>query len=108
MQVLLVDSDHLASNPVILSCIGAGILLGHFRKGSLLVRVGRRLVIGEPIAQVATRVTPASRISTSMRRSQEHQTRLSVMDVRVFQPSAFTLAAGMPVETTVILTKETP
>jgi murein DD-endopeptidase MepM/ murein hydrolase activator NlpD len=52
MQVPQVDSDHLAGNHVILRCAGADILLGHFRQGSLLVRVGQNLVVGEAIAQV--------------------------------------------------------
>jgi len=52
MQVPQVDTDHLAGNHVILRCSGADILLGHFRKGSLLVRVGQRLGVGEAIAQV--------------------------------------------------------
>ena len=52
MQVPQVDSEHLAGNHVILRCSGADILLGHFRRGSVLVRVGQRLVVGEAIAQV--------------------------------------------------------
>lgn len=52
MPIPQVDHDHLAGNHVILRCSGAEILLGHFRKGSLLVRTGQRLVVGEPIAQV--------------------------------------------------------
>jgi hypothetical protein len=52
MSVPQVDSDHLAGNHVILRCAGADILLGHFRQGSLLVRVGQKLGVGEAIAQV--------------------------------------------------------
>jgi hypothetical protein len=52
MPVPRVDSDHLAGNHAILRCPGADILLGHFRKGSLLVGVGQNLGVGEPIAQV--------------------------------------------------------
>jgi hypothetical protein len=52
MQVPQVDSAHLAGNHVILRCSGTDILLGHFRKGSVLVRVGQSLAIGDAIAQV--------------------------------------------------------
>lgn len=52
MQVPQVDDDNLPGNHVILRCAGADILLGHFRKGSLVVRVGQKLVVGGPIAQV--------------------------------------------------------
>lgn len=47
-----VDHVHLAGNHVILRCQGADILLGHFRNGSLLVKAGQTLVVGQPIAQV--------------------------------------------------------
>lgn len=52
LQVPQADHDHLAGNHVILRCAGADILLGHFRKGSVLVKVGQRLEIGHAIAQV--------------------------------------------------------
>lgn len=52
MPVPKVDRDHLAGNHVILRCTKADILLGHFRKGSLRVRVGQQLKVGDPIAQV--------------------------------------------------------
>lgn len=52
MQVPEVDSAHLAGNHVILLCSGAEILLGHFRKGSVLVQVGKSLVVGDAIARV--------------------------------------------------------
>jgi len=52
MPVPQVDHDHLAGNHVILRCLGADILLGHFRNGSVLVRPGQRLFVGAPIAQV--------------------------------------------------------
>jgi hypothetical protein len=52
MRVPQVDSEHLAGNHVILRCLDADILLGHFRRGSLLVSVGQRLVVGAAIAQV--------------------------------------------------------
>lgn len=52
LQVPQADSVHLAGNHVILRCSGVDILLGHFRDGSLLVKVGQSLVVGTPIAQV--------------------------------------------------------
>lgn len=52
MQVPQVDRVHLAGNHVILRCADADILLGHFRKSSMRVRVGQRLAIGDAIAQV--------------------------------------------------------
>lgn len=52
MQVPQADSAHLAGDHVILRCSGVDILLGHFRKGSLLVRVGQNLEAGDAIAQV--------------------------------------------------------
>jgi len=52
LPVPQVDHDHLAGNHVILRCAGADILLGHFRNGSLLVKAGQRLVVGQPIAEV--------------------------------------------------------
>jgi hypothetical protein len=52
MQVPQVDRAHLAGNHVILRCGDADILLGHFRKGSVRVRVGQSLATGDSIAQV--------------------------------------------------------
>jgi len=52
MQVPLADSAHLAGNHVILRCPGADILLGHFRQGSVIVKIGQSVVTGEAIAQV--------------------------------------------------------
>lgn len=52
LDIPLVDRDHLAGNHVILRCSSADILLGHFHKGSVLVRVGQRLALGDAIAQV--------------------------------------------------------
>ena len=52
MQVPRVDRDHLAGNHVILRCSGADILLGHFRRGTVIVRVGDKLSVGDAIAQV--------------------------------------------------------
>ncbi len=52
MRVPQADRAHLAGNHVILRCASADILLGHFRKASLLVRVGQRLSVGDAIAEV--------------------------------------------------------
>ena len=52
MQVPQVDRDHLAGNHVILHCAGADILLGHFREGSVRVKAGQTLAVGDAIAQV--------------------------------------------------------
>jgi hypothetical protein len=52
LQVPQMDHDHLAGNHVILSCAGADILLGHFHTGSVRVRVGQKLKVGDFIAQV--------------------------------------------------------
>ncbi len=52
MRVPQADRDHLAGNHVILRCGGADILLGHFRQGSVVVALGQRLGVGDPIAEV--------------------------------------------------------
>ncbi len=52
MQVPRGDHDHLAGNHVILRCSGVDILLGHFRRGTVLVRVGEKLSVGDTVAQV--------------------------------------------------------
>ena len=52
MLVPEVDRDHLAGNHVILRCAGAEILLGHFQAGSVEVRAGQRLKIGDAVARV--------------------------------------------------------
>ena len=52
MSVPKVDRAHLAGNHVMIRCHGVHILLGHFRRGSVRVRVGDRLSAGAPIAQV--------------------------------------------------------
>jgi hypothetical protein len=52
MLVPQVDRDHLAGNHVILRCSGVDILLGHFRQGTVRVRVGQRLNVGDAIAEV--------------------------------------------------------
>lgn len=52
MQVPRFDSAHLAGNHLILRCASADILLGHFRRGSVHVRVGQSVIVGEAIGQV--------------------------------------------------------
>jgi Peptidase family M23 len=52
MQVPQVDRAHLAGNHVILRCANADILLGHFEKDSVQVRVGQRLNTGDLVAHV--------------------------------------------------------
>jgi Peptidase family M23 len=51
MQVPRVDRDHLAGNHVILRCSGVDILFGHFRRGTVLVRLADQLSVGDAIAQ---------------------------------------------------------
>ena len=46
------DPTSVPGNHIILRCEQADILLAHFRKGSLRVRAGARLSIGDPIAEV--------------------------------------------------------
>jgi Peptidase family M23 len=52
MEVPQVDVSHLAGNHVILRCSGVDILLGHFRRGTVLVRVADKLSVGDAIAKV--------------------------------------------------------
>lgn len=52
MAVPQVDRSHLAGNHVILRCGDVEILLGHFQNGTVQVRVGQQLRIGERIARV--------------------------------------------------------
>lgn len=52
MQVPEQDDRHLAGNHIILRCAGADIVLGHFRRGSLSVRVGTRVEPGAVIGEV--------------------------------------------------------
>jgi murein DD-endopeptidase MepM/ murein hydrolase activator NlpD len=52
MQVPQVDRAHLAGNHVILRCADADILLGHFRKDSVRVRIDQQLAVGDAIAKV--------------------------------------------------------
>lgn len=52
MSVPEVDRAHLAGNYVMIRCNGVHILLGHFRRGSVRVRVGDGISEGAAIAQV--------------------------------------------------------
>jgi len=52
MQVPQVDRGHLAGNHVVMSCSGIHILLGHFKRGTIVVRVGEKLSLGDAIARV--------------------------------------------------------
>lgn len=52
MQVPDLDEQHPAGNHVILRCEGVDIVLGHFRRGSVRVRLGEALAVGAAIAEV--------------------------------------------------------
>ena len=47
MQVPEVDREHLAGNHVLLRCIDADILLGHLQRGSVRVRAGAEVAVGD-------------------------------------------------------------
>jgi Peptidase family M23 len=46
------DRQHMAGNHVILDCGGVWILMGHLQQGSVLVRTGEQVVVGQPLARV--------------------------------------------------------
>jgi Peptidase family M23 len=50
MPVPQMDREHMAGNHVLLRCIGADVLLGHFKPGSLKVTVGQQVAVGQRIA----------------------------------------------------------
>jgi hypothetical protein len=52
LPVPQMDRSNLAGNHVILRCAEADILLSHFHKGSVRVRVGQRVEVGDSIAEV--------------------------------------------------------
>ncbi|WP_083800704.1 M23 family metallopeptidase [Rhodobacter ferrooxidans] len=52
MAVPEVDERYPAGNHVLLRCGDRGILLAHFRQGSLQVAVGDTLATGRPIGEV--------------------------------------------------------
>jgi murein DD-endopeptidase MepM/ murein hydrolase activator NlpD len=46
------DREHLAGNFVFLNCGSAQVLLGHLRRGSVLVRPGQRVVAGQRLGAI--------------------------------------------------------
>ncbi len=52
MRVPEVDGDHLAGNHVLLRCVDADVLLGHLQRGSVRVRVGERVAMGDWLGAV--------------------------------------------------------
>ena len=52
MRVPEVDRDHLAGNPVMLRCAEADVLLGHLRPGSVKVRAGATVAVGDWLGSV--------------------------------------------------------
>jgi Peptidase family M23 len=52
MQVPQTDREHMAGNHVLLRCMQADVLLGHFKPGSLKVAVGQHVTVSQHIANV--------------------------------------------------------
>ena len=52
MTVPEVDRDHLAGNHVLLRCAEADVLLGHLQQGSVRVRAGANVAVGDWLASV--------------------------------------------------------
>ena len=52
MQVPLTDRQHMAGNHVLLRCNDADVLLGHFKPGSLKVRMGDAVTVGQAVGAV--------------------------------------------------------
>ena len=52
MQVPQVDREHMAGNHVLLRCKDADVLLGHFKPGSLRVKLKDQVTVGRRIAEV--------------------------------------------------------
>ena len=52
MQVPEVDRDHLAGNHVLLRCAEADVLLGHLQPGSVRVRAGANVTVGDWLGSV--------------------------------------------------------
>lgn len=46
------DRTHLAGNHVVLGCDGAKVVLAHMLRGSVRVRAGERVALGEPVGRV--------------------------------------------------------
>ena len=51
-QVPQVDRAHMAGNHVLLRCTNADVLLGHFKPGSVKVRLGNQVSVGQVIGTV--------------------------------------------------------
>jgi len=47
MQVPEMDREHLAGNHVVLRCTGADVMLGHLQPGSVQVRAGAHIAVGD-------------------------------------------------------------
>ena len=47
MQVPEVDRDHLAGNHVLLRCLNSDVMLGHLQPGSVQVRAGSKVAVGD-------------------------------------------------------------
>lgn len=52
MQVPQTDRQHLAGNHVLLRCKNSDVLLGHFKPGSLKVRTGDTVAVGQAVGSV--------------------------------------------------------
>lgn len=46
------DREHMAGNHVLLACVQAHVLLGHLKRGSVVVRVGDRVQVGDAIGAI--------------------------------------------------------
>ncbi len=70
MQVPEVDSAHLAGNHVLLRCVEADVLLGHLQRGSVQVRAGAKVNVGDWLGLVGNSGNTGSRICISIRKTQ--------------------------------------
>ena len=52
MRVPKLDERHIAGNHIILRCNGVDVLLAHFRRGSVRVKSGVKVIVGANIANV--------------------------------------------------------
>ncbi len=52
MQVPQMDREHMAGNNILIRCGDADVLLGHFKQGSLRVRRGDAVTVGQALAAV--------------------------------------------------------
>lgn len=46
------DRRHMAGNHVVLNCGGTWVLLGHMQNGSVRVRAGQKVTVGQPVGRV--------------------------------------------------------